>query len=82
MWEGDAVCAIDTKAETRLTRRSVIGVHRPGVGCVNQSRSLEAVPDGCSSLGRAPLWAHRAEQAGAAQEKVREALEIAKQMAD
>jgi len=30
MWEGDGVCATDTQADARLTRRCVIGVHRSG----------------------------------------------------
>ena len=34
MWEGDAVCATDTQADARSTRRCVIGLHRSGgVGC-------------------------------------------------
>ena len=55
-----------------------------------KAKALEALGCGCGFLGRTALdepvlavrWAHLAEQAGTAQDKVRGALEPAKQMAN
>jgi len=44
MWAGDAVCATDTQAEARSTRRCVIGFHR-GVGyALAWTSEREALP--------------------------------------